>query len=1827
MIASLLVSLFAADKSSRAQNYDKTWTSSADFGSGNNSNIDTSGDQATIATSTNAFSDDISNTTYKDAATDADWDTSNQKVILPGDPANGTATDLEQKWKAQYGVNDNIPATVYDSNSSLLYIAGSYGQFGVFNPSNSNFIDLTYKIASDWSTSSINALSYDSTNGKIYLGGAAGKFGVFTGGSDPANGTWTYLNSKISSDWSTTDILSLVFDSTNEKIYIGGSSAKFGTFTGGSNPSNGTWVYLNAKITTDWGTNSVRSLTFDSTNGYVYLGGANAKFGAFLGGSDPANGTWVYLWAKLNAASWSIYSIAAEAFDSANGVVYLAGETGCIGAYKGGSDPANGTFYLLNGKTGSWGLNYYYGMTYDAQNSVIYTVGAGGRFGAMICNSTPSNDTFSYLTAKISGDWSTNNGLAMAYAGNGKVYLGGALGRFGSYVGTGTPENGTWTNQTSNVASMLRAVSDLLTTANDTTNGYIYVGGTSGKLAALRLSDSTLIDLTSKISTDWSTSGVDSMAYDSTNGKIYIGGDSGKFGCFSGGSDPANGTWVYLTSKINSDWSTNAILGMTFDSVNSKVYFGGVSAKFGCFTGGSDPANGTWVYLTGKMTSWSTTTIRTVAFDSTNGKVYVGGDSAKLSAFTGGSDPTNGSSVYLNSKITSDWSTNAVYALTFDSTNGKLYIGGASGRFGVLTGGSDPANGTWVYLNSKIASDWSTNEIRVLSFGANKIIIGGGGGNFGVFIPGSDPANGTWVYLRSKITSYWLTGQAIRAVSYNPGNAVVYLTGEVGEMFSYQIGYTSDKNAISVKVNSGSSKITKATLTATETKPTNTNIVYFLSNDGGITWSQVTSNSEYQFSTVGNDLRWKANMTTTDVAVTPLIDTISISYSSLSADSGVLNLTFDAAQAVTGTQLSWNSATTTNSALTFKIRSADSLNSLSSASWSDSKNTADSPVDLKNIEVDGLTGLPENRWFEIQIDFTSIDGISSPVLSDITLRYVINQPPELQNVSAIERTDGSKIVDISYELKDQDTHTNPYNPDQVSISLQYSINSGEDWSNCTTTTGTGLQAVNTNNTWKSFSATWNAGTDLADQYYNGTMQIKVVANDNEQAHNTAELASSTFSLDTKNPVLGSILGSYSGIKVGATGNWTNDTSPDLALLASDDTTVQMEIRNDSSFTSDKETYATSKSSWALTAGDGTKTVYVRFYDAYGNYTDASHTVLLDTTPPAVPTHFTLYDTSNDDLGTYVITAIWDPVNNPGDFGVYSLERSTNGSDYSEIATFSNLSSDVYADKGLSNATTYRYRIRSEDIHENYSSYSEIKQLQPAGSDTVPPEITGPGPTAQAFSATANITWITSEPADSYVEFGTTDAYGNNQGSDELVTNHSVAIIGLSPSTTYHYRVKSRDANSNKVTSADYTLTTTLPEDSQSSLNITGATAQKPGANPEEVTIIWTTDRYATSQVLYGKTEALGQQTDEDSTLDKTHFVVINGLEPNTKYYYKARSKDSYGNVVDGESKYFVTAQSNNTTAVSIINFVEISDITMTSAIVSWQTTKVATSVVEIGTGDGYSGRIEDISAGSTTQHVVRLKDLAQGSEYHFRVLGQDAVGNWISSDSYKFSTIPEPAISQIVVKNITSTAATIGWKTNVPTDSTVDYGGKELNLSQGSSANVTDHEVTLVSLVPATKYYFSIRIRDAYGNTITSPPTDFTTIIDTTGPVIRDMKSETSIITDSSGNSKAQAIVSWSTDEPSTAQVKYAQGVVAGNDYPLSTTEDTNLSTSHVVIISNLQPSATYHMKLVSKDTSGNISVSDDYTVLTLNQDKSLLQYIIQILEERFSWLKGFGLF
>jgi parallel beta-helix repeat protein len=77
---------------------------------------------------------------------------------------------------------------------------------------------------------------------------------------------------------------------------------------------------------------------------------------------------------------------------------------------------------------------------------------------------------------------------------------------------------------------------------------------------------------------------------------------------------------------------------------------------------------------------------------------------------------------------------------------------------------------------------------------------------------------------------------------------------------------------------------------------------------------------------------------------------------------------------------------------------------------------------------------------------------------------------------------------------------------------------------------------------------------------------------------------------------------------------------------------------------------------------------------------------------------------------------------------------------------------------------------------------------------------------QITTSSATIVCNTDENATCIIEYGTTTEYGLAQSDNTLVESHSIVLTGLSPGTTYHYIVESKDAAGNESVWGDSTFT-------------------------------------------------------------------------------------------------------------------------------------------------------------------------------------------------------------------------------------------------------------------------------------------------------------------------------------------------------------------------------------------------------------------------------------
>ena len=189
---------------------------------------------------------------------------------------------------------------------------------------------------------------------------------------------------------------------------------------------------------------------------------------------------------------------------------------------------------------------------------------------------------------------------------------------------------------------------------------------------------------------------------------------------------------------------------------------------------------------------------------------------------------------------------------------------------------------------------------------------------------------------------------------------------------------------------------------------------------------------------------------------------------------------------------------------------------------------------------------------------------------------------------------------------------------------------------------------------------------------------------------------------------------------------------------------------------------------------------------------------IDTTAPTVPANVTATATASTSVNLSW-TASTDAVGVTG----YRIYRG--GTLLTSVS-----SGTTYTDNTTTASTSYSYTVRAFDAAGNESADSAPATVTTPAPDTTPPVIS----TATATSITqtsTTITWTTDEASDTQVEYGTTTSYGSSSALNaSLVTSHSANLSGLSPATTYHYRVKSKDGSGNLATSADFVFTTQAP---------------------------------------------------------------------------------------------------------------------------------------------------------------------------------------------------------------------------------------------------------------------------------------------------------------------------------------------------------------------------------------------------------------------------------
>ncbi len=636
--------------------------------------------------------------------------------------------------------------------------------------------------------------------------------------------------------------------------------------------------------------------------------------------------------------------------------------------------------------------------------------------------------------------------------------------------------------------------------------------------------------------------------------------------------------------------------------------------------------------------------------------------------------------------------------------------------------------------------------------------------------------------------------------------------------------------------------------------------------------------------------------------------------------------------------------------------------------------------------------------------------------------------------------------------------------------------------------------------------------------------------------------------------------------------------------------------------------------------EGINTIYFRTWDQAGNVTTSYITAALKVNTSGAPSEpqNVLVNPSTNTANSFAFS--WDaPVTYVGDVSNITYCYTINVLPSESNCTYTSpgirsLGAGPYATQPGSN--TFYVVARDESSNINYSSYATTTFTANTPSPGIP---TNTDIVDVSIKATSNwrlaLTW--EPPANPGAGISNYKVYRstNLNGSFSFVGSSSSTTYidaGLSPQT-YYYRVRACDSTNN--CSADGTTVSMLPTGKFTSPANLTSEPQVSGVTTKRSKITWSTDRTSDSKVAIGTSSGKYSASEVGNSDQVTsHSIDLDNLAAGTTYYFVVKWTDEDGNTGTSQEYSFTTSPA---PVVKEINAVKIGLTTTTLQFTSKGANKIN---VYYGLSESYGGLVTINTSQAESTYNVELSGLSDGSKYFYKLSAFDSEGTEYQGNVLSFTTPARPHISDLRFQPVSgepTSTQKVTWSTNVPASSTITYGKVNTNgIDVQDSTLATSHEITIRGLEDDSEYFLLAQSRDKDGNLAVSDKQVFKTALDTRPPKVSDINVEPSI-RGLGAEARGQVIVSWKTDEPSSSQVAYGEGSNA-KVFNSKTTEDTSLTTEHIVVVSDLPTSKVYSLAPVSRDKAGNTGNGEPQSAIIGRGSESVLTIILNTLQKVF---------
>ena len=437
------------------------------------------------------------------------------------------------------------------------------------------------------------------------------------------------------------------------------------------------------------------------------------------------------------------------------------------------------------------------------------------------------------------------------------------------------------------------------------------------------------------------------------------------------------------------------------------------------------------------------------------------------------------------------------------------------------------------------------------------------------------------------------------------------------------------------------------------------------------------------------------------------------------------------------------------------------------------------------------------------------------------------------------------------------------------------------------------------------------------------------------------------------------------------------------------------------------------------------------------------------------------------------------------------------------STFAQVAAPVAAslnDTGLAASTSYTYRVRATDAANNIGAYSTTATaVTQASPDTQPPTAPGTPVLTVVSSTQINLTWPASTDNVGVTGYFVERCAGASCSNFAQVASPATASLndtGLTPSTSYSYRVRATDAANNlSVYSATATATTQAPPDTQAPT--APGTPVLTIVSSTQINLTWpaSTDNVGVTGYLVERCAGASCSNFAQVATPATPSLNDTGRAPSTSYSYRVRATDAASNLSAYSSTASATTQAGPDTqpptapGTPVLTVVSSTQINLTWP-VSTDNVGVTGYFVESCSGAGCSNFTQ---VGAPATASFNNAGLTASTSYSYRVRATDGASNLSTYSSTASATTQAPPDTQAptapgtpVLTVVSSGQINLTWPVATDNVGVTGYlvercaGAGCSNFGQVGAPSAATFNDTGVS--PSTTYSYRVRATDAAAN-------------------------------------------------------------------------------------------------------------------------------------------------